>query len=601
MKELKTVIKFMKGYKLIYLFGMVFVVLSQIATIISPLIIKTTLDSIIGDEKINSTIVENIVELMGGRLFLKENLWIIGITIVAVALLRGIFLFAKSFLTSKSSESTIKSLRNEIYDHIQKLPYEYHVKAKTGDLIQRCTSDIETIKRFLSIQFVEVVSSLFIILFVATTMFNINIKLAFASIITMPVIFTFAFVFFTKVKKVFKEADEADGALSTVLQENLTGVRVVKAFAMQNFEIDRFNEKNIDYRDKNYKLMKLLAMYWGLSDFICFLQIGAVLGFGSIWAVRGEISLGTFVAFISYINMIIWPTRQLGRTLTDMGKAVISIRRINEIFDEPIEILEENHLKPTIKGNISFENVYFGYDKNKPILKNISFEVKTGETVAIIGPTGSGKSSLIHLLARLYDYDKGSIKIDGIQLKDIDKIWVRKNIGIILQEPYLFAKTIKENIKLFDPSVEDRKVYESANVANIHKDIQSFEKGYDTLVGERGVSLSGGQKQRMAIARTLIMESPIVIFDDSLSAVDTETDISIRKALKKRKNKATTIIISHRVSTVSEADKIIVLEKGKITQIGTHDELIRKEGLYKRIYEIQNSIDNFDDDLVLNA
>jgi len=299
--------------------------------------------------------------------------------------------------------------------------------------------------------------------------------------------------------------------------------------------------------------------------------------------------------------MLVWPTRQLGRTLTDMGKAVISIRRINEIFDEPIEILEENHLKPEIKGNISFENVYFGYSKDRPVLKNITFSVKSGETVAIIGPTGSGKSSLIHLLARLYDYDKGSIKIDGIELKTIDKLWIRKNVGIILQEPYLFAKTIRDNIKLYDPSIEDKRVYESATIANIHKDIQSFEKGYDTMVGERGVSLSGGQKQRMAIARTIIMESPIVVFDDSLSAVDTETDISIRKALKERKNKATTIIISHRISTVSEADKIIVLEKGEIVQMGTHEELIKEEGLYKRIYDIQNSIDDFDEDLALEA
>lgn len=601
MKELKTILKFMKGNKFIYLLGMIFVVLSQIVTIISPLIYRITLDSIIGNELIQSDLIRRVVELMGGRVYLRENLWIIGIIIILVALLRGAFLFLKSLLSSKSAENTIKSFRDALYDHIQRLPYEYHVKAETGDLIQRCTSDIETIRRFLAIQFVEVAGSLFIILFVAAVMLNLNVKFALVSMATLPVIFTFAFVFFTRVKKVFREVDEAEGTLSTVLQENLTGVRVVKAFARQRFELEKFDDKNTDYRDKTYNLIKLLALYWGFSDFICYLQIGTVLVFGSIWAVRGEVSLGTFVAFTSYVNMLIWPTRQLGRTLTDMGKAVISIRRINEIFDEPIEILEENHQKPEIKGNISFENMYFGYKKDRPVLKNITFSVKSGETVAIIGPTGSGKSSLIHLLARLYDYDKGSIKIDGIELKNIDKLWIRKNVGIILQEPYLFAKTIKDNIKLYDPTIEDRKVYESANIANIHKDIQSFEKGYDTLVGERGVSLSGGQKQRMAIARTIIMESPIVVFDDSLSAVDTETDISIRKALKERKNKATTIIISHRISTVSEADKIIVLERGEIVQMGTHEELIREEGLYKRIYDIQNTIDDFGDNLALEA
>jgi len=601
MKELKTVLKFMKGNRFIYLLSMIFVVLSQIVTIISPLIYRTTLDSIIGNQSIQSDIIRRAVDLMGGRVYLREHLWIIGIIVILVALLRGAFLFLKNLLSSKSAENTIKSIRDALYDHIQKLPYEYHVKAETGDLIQRCTSDIETIRRFLAIQFVEVAGSLFIILFVAAVMLNLNVKYALASMATLPIIFAFAFIFFTRVKKVYKEVDESEGILSTVLQENLTGVRVVKAFARQKYEVEKFDEKNRDYRDKTYNLIKLLAAYWGFSDFICYLQIGTVLVFGSIWAVRGEVSLGTFVAFTSYVNMLVWPTRQLGRTLTDMGKAVISIRRINEIFDEPIEILEENHLKPEIKGNISFENVYFGYSKDRPVLKNITFSVKSGETVAIIGPTGSGKSSLIHLLARLYDYDKGSIKIDGIELKTIDKLWIRKNVGIILQEPYLFAKTIRDNIKLYDPSIEDKRVYESATIANIHKDIQSFEKGYDTMVGERGVSLSGGQKQRMAIARTIIMESPIVVFDDSLSAVDTETDISIRKALKERKNKATTIIISHRISTVSEADKIIVLEKGEIVQMGTHEELIKEEGLYKRIYDIQNSIDDFDEDLALEA
>ncbi len=601
MKELKTVLKFMKGNRFIYLLSMIFVVLSQIVTIISPLIYRTTLDSIIGNQSIQSDIIRRAVDLMGGRVYLREHLWVIGIIVILVALLRGAFLFLKNLLSSKSAENTIKSIRDALYDHIQKLPYEYHVKAETGDLIQRCTSDIETIRRFLAIQFVEVAGSLFIILFVAAVMLNLNVKYALASMATLPIIFAFAFIFFTRVKKVYKEVDESEGILSTVLQENLTGVRVVKAFARQKYEVEKFDEKNRDYRDKTYNLIKLLAAYWGFSDFICYLQIGTVLVFGSIWAVRGEVSLGTFVAFTSYVNMLVWPTRQLGRTLTDMGKAVISIRRINEIFDEPIEILEENHLKPEIKGNISFENVYFGYSKDRPVLKNITFSVKSGETVAIIGPTGSGKSSLIHLLARLYDYDKGSIKIDGIELKTIDKLWIRKNVGIILQEPYLFAKTIRDNIKLYDPSIEDKRVYESATIANIHKDIQSFEKGYDTMVGERGVSLSGGQKQRIAIARTIIMESPIVVFDDSLSAVDTETDISIRKALKERKNKATTIIISHRISTVSEADKIIVLEKGEIVQMGTHEELIKEEGLYKRIYDIQNSIDDFDEDLALEA
>jgi len=592
MREIKSLIKFMKGNRLLYLIGMIFVIIAQIFTILSPLIIRTTIDSIIGDESINSQSIAKTVEILGGKNFLKENLWIVGVILVTVAILRGIFMFLKSFLSSKSAENTIKSLRDTVYDHIQRLPYEFHVKSETGDLVQRCTSDIETIRRFLAIQFVEVSGSAFMILFVLYVMFKLNVKLAFVCMITLPVLFLFAYIFFTKVQGIYEEVDEAEATISTVLQENLTGIRVVKAFARQKFEVLKFDEKNRYYADKSYNLMKMLAIYWGCSDFICYIQIGLLLLFGSFWAVDGQITMGTFIAFTTYINMLIWPTRQLGRILTDAGKAIVSIRRINEILDKPIEILEENNFKPKIKGSISFEKVYFEYENNKPVLEDITFTVNPGETVAIIGPTGSGKSSLIHLLARLYDYTKGSIKIDGIELKSIDKSWIRKNVGIVQQEPFLFAKTIRENIKLSNPLIDDKKMYESAKIANIHKDILGFDKGYDTYVGERGVSLSGGQKQRITIARTIITQCPIVIFDDSLSAVDTETDLSIRKALKNRKNKSTTIIISHRISTVSEADKIIVLDKGKIVQIGNHESLLNEEGLYKRIYQIQNTIDD---------
>ncbi|MCF6459965.1 ABC transporter ATP-binding protein [Clostridium sp. Cult3] len=595
MKEIKKLFKFMTGYRRIYILGMICIILSQMVAMVSPLVIRTTIDSIIGDEPLNSKIVAGLADYMGGRYFLRKNIWIIGSILIVITILRGIFLYFKNTLSSKAAENTAKRIRDSLYDHIQRLPYEYHVNVETGDLIQRCTSDVETIKRFLSIQLIEVAGSLFMLILVSYIMFSLNIKMALVSTVTMPIIFAFAFIFFSKVKIAFEDSDEAEAQLTTVLQENLTGVRVVKAFARQDYEVKKFDGKNKEYRDKTYRLIRLLAIYWGASDFICFIQIGLVLVFGSIWAVNGDISLGTLVAFTSYVNMLLWPIRQMGRTLTDMGKAVVSVRRIEEILDEPIEILEENNQKPHIEGNISFENVWFGYDKNKPALKDISFSAKAGSTIAIIGPTGSGKSSLVYLLSRLYDYNKGSIKIDGIELKDIDKKWIRKNVGIVLQEPFLYAKTIRENIKLTDPSIEDCRVYESAKTASIHQDIKSFDKGYDTYVGERGVSLSGGQKQRIAIARTIINNSPIVVFDDSLSAVDTETDMAIRKALNNRKNKSTTIIISHRISTVSEADTILVLDKGRIVQKGNHDQLIEEEGMYKRIYHIQNPTGEFDD------
>lgn len=591
MKEFKKMLRFMEGYKLIYVLGIFAVLISQLFTTLSPLVLQTTIDGIIGRDAIDSNMAYSVVRLLGGREYLRGNLWIVGLLLVFIAVFRGLFLFLKNTLSSKAAENSAKKIRDNLYDHIQRLPYEYHVKSETGDLIQRCTSDVDTIRRFLAIQLVEVVSSLFMLIFIVTIIFNINIKMAFASIVVLPITFSFSFVFFTKIKKAFEASDEAEARMTTTLQENLTGIRVVKAFSRQKHELEKFDVRNREYQDLTFKLIKDLSIYWAASDLLSMLQVGLVVLYGTYLSFRGEISLGSFIAFVSYINMIIWPVRQMGRTLTDMGKAFVSLKRIDEILSEPIEILDESRNRPEIKGNIEFKNVSFWYEENRYVLRNISFNVRAGETIALIGPTGSGKSSLVHLLPRLYEYRSGSIKIDGIELNSVDKAWIRKNIGLVLQEPFLYAKTIRENIKLANPLLKDKKVIDAAKVASIHEDIKSFEKGYETLVGERGVSLSGGQKQRMAIARTVINNCPIVIFDDSLSAVDTETDISIRRALNRRKKKSTTIIISHRISTVAEADLILVIDKGEIVQRGTHEELIREEGLYKRVYTIQNSLD----------
>lgn len=595
MKEFKKLMRFADGYKLMYLFGMISIILAQAFNTIGPLIIRTTIDSIVGTEPMTSGIIEKTVNFLGGRELLSKSLWIMGLVIILNTAFRGIFLYYKNTLASKASENIAMRIRNKLYDHIQRLPYEYHVKAETGELIQKCTSDVDTIRRFLAIQLVEVSGSIFMLSFIIYIMFSLSTKMVIISLALIPFIFSFAFIFFKRVQRDFEKADESEARLSTTLQENLTGIRVVKAFSREIHELEKFDVRNLDYRTQVNKLILNLSLYWSISDFFSFIQVALVIIIGSHLVIIDEISLGTLVAFISYVNMMIWPIRQLGRTLTDMGKASVSIKRIDEILVEQIEILEDTGEEPEITGNIEFNNVYFGYEKEKYVLEDISFSIKAGQTIAIIGSTGSGKSSLVHLLPRLYEYKDGSIKIDGIELNTIDKHWIRKNVGLVLQEPFLYAKTIKENIKLTDPSMEDDRVFEASKMASIHDDINSFEEKYETLVGERGVSLSGGQKQRMAIARTIINDSPIVIFDDSLSAVDTETDVAIRTALKQRQNKATTIIISHRISTVSEADMIVVIDKGRIVQRGTHKDLINEEGLYKRVYTIQSS---FEDDVI---
>jgi len=587
----------MKGSRTLYVLSILSIGFATFINFIWPLILRITIDSIIGGKEMISSgwlqpIIEGLLSFFGSTSVLAKNLWICSLILIVLTLFRGIFLYWKGKWSAVSSESIAQKIRDTVYDHLQKLPYDYHQKAKTGDLIQRCTSDVETIRRFLSMQFVEVGRALFMIIFALSFMLPMNPKMTLVSLFLIPLIFSFTVVFFIKVKKAFKLSDESEGRLSTVLQENLTGVRVVRAFARQSFEINKFDERNVEYRDLTYNLIRLLAWYWSVSDFFCLIQIGGVLVIGTFWASKGIISLGTLLAFTSYVGMLLWPIRQMGRVLTDMGKALVSIGRIQEILDEPVEEFgDDNTSSPTIEGEIEFQNVSFEYEEGKPVLDGVSFHVKKGQTVAILGPTGSGKSSLVHLLPRLYEYQKGSIKIDGIELKKIDKHLIRKKIGIVLQEPFLFSKTIKENIGLAKHDVIDAEVFEAARIASVHEVIGDFEKGYETAVGERGVTLSGGQKQRIAIARTLVNDSPILIFDDSLSAVDTETDAAIRKELKKRSRKATTFIISHRINTLAEADQILVLENGKLIQQGDHRQLVNQEGLYQRIWNLQNKLE----------
>lgn len=589
MKEFKKLLSFTKGYRGLYLFGIISVITSQFITILSPLVLRTTIDSIIGGIKVESPIVLRAINLLGGREDLRTNLYKIGIIIILIAVFRGIFLYIKNTLSSRAAESIVEEIKNKLYDHIQRLPYMYHVKAETGDLIQRCTSDVETIRKFLAIQVMEVIGSIFMLLFIFVVMLSINVKLAFISVSLLPITFIFSIYFFKKIKSNFTASDEAEAKLTSTLQENIIGVRVVKAFSRQNFEIENFDKKNKEYMTLTNKLIINLSYYWSLSDLLNMTQIGLVIVVGSLFAVRGIISIGTLFTFTTYINMLVWPIRQMGRTLTDMGKAFVSIKRIQEILDQPIEDLTPTGIEQVIKGSLEFKDVSFSYEEGKEVLKNINFKIEEGQMAAFIGPTGSGKSTLISLIDRLYEYDKGSILLDEVELKQIDKSWVRRNIGLILQETFLYAKNIRENIRLSNPKLSEDKVLQAAQSSFIHDDILEFKEGYETLVGERGVSLSGGQKQRMAIARTLIRDLPLVIFDDSLSAVDSTTDREIRNSLKSRKEKSTTIVISHRISTVSEADIIFVLDKGEIVQRGTHLELINEDGLYKRVYKAQSS------------
>lgn len=570
-----------------------FALFAQIAAALQPGLIKITVDSVLGNEPLTHTALERLVALFGAAAKGTNGLLIMAALILAFAICRSIFTFLQMNTANAATERVIQNVRNRLYNHIQLLPYTYHANAKTGNLIQRCTSDIDTIRIALYSQIPETVGSVFLIIYTVFLMIQSNIKLALVSCAVLPITAIFSGIFFYVIEKQFKTAADREAAMTAVLQESLTGIRVIKAFTRQQYEMEKFKTVSEAYMRRNLILIRRFAFFWSGADFLSYTQIFTVILYGSFLAYRGEISVGMLIAFISYITMLIQPVRQLGRILGNIGKACVSVGRIEEIFREEPEELFPIQEKPEIKGNIIFDSVSFAYPgaENTPVLDTVSFSIKQGQTAAILGPTGSGKSSLVHLLDRLYDYTSGSITIDGVELRSIDKGWIRSQIGLILQEPFLYAKTIMENIKLAAPDMNDAIAQRYACIAALDGEIHYFADGYATLVGERGVSLSGGQKQRLAIARTLIKDAPILIFDDSLSAVDVETDAAIRAALKNENKHKTVIIISHRIATVKDADIIIVLEKGKITEQGTHRELIQRDGLYKRIYDIQSNRD----------
>lgn len=599
MKKNKMIIlwNFMKGNRNLYLISIIAIGAATFIGFLWPLLLRITVDSIIGDKPLQGMgwlqpAVNELIEFLGGTDGLKGTLWKCSLLLMIFTIFQGLFLYFKGKWSAVASEGVALHIRDKLYDHLQYLPFKYHVRVKTGDLIQRCTSDLETIRRFLAIQMVEVGRALFMLGFALSFMLPMSVRMTVISMLLVPFLFTFALIFFRKVKVAFKRSDEAEARLSTVLQENLTGVRVVKAFARQAYEIDKFDSRNREYRDQTFYLIKLLAWYWSISDLVSLIQIALVLVLGTYWASLGKISLGTLLAFISYVGMLLWPVRQLGRVLTDMGKALVSVDRIQEILSEPVEDLGSPDPKLKINGGIEFRNVSFSYEHDKPVLSDLSFSIKHGMTVAILGKTGSGKSTLVHLLLRLYDIEHGQILLDGKDLKEYSKWDLRRNIGIALQEPFLFSRTIRENIAFAVPDRKIEEIYDASRSASVHDVINSFEKGYETAVGERGVTLSGGQKQRIAIARTLIRDCPVLIFDDSLSAVDTQTDAAIRSQLRERSRKATTFIISHRLTTLAEADLILVLENGKLVQQGNHSELILEDGLYKRVWAIQNELED---------
>ena len=518
----------------------------------------------------------------------------IALGFLGLALFEGGFTFFSGRLAAQTAEGITRSLRNYLFDHIQHLSFSYHDQIQTGELIQRSTSDVDAVRRFFADQAINMgrILLLFIINFIA--LLSLNQKLAWISIIVVPIIVVTSFFFFKRITKAYEDYQEQDATLSTTLQENLSGVRVVKAFARQHFEIQKFERDNWEKFVRGKKLLTMHSLFWPISDIVCGAQI--LIGYlvGAVMAIHGEITVGTYLAYVGMVVWIIFPMRNLGRLIVQISTGLVSYKRVMEIVRqdrEPLDLGQKQTNQP-LKGKISFNQVGFEYEAGHPVLEDISFNCKPGQVVALLGSTGSGKTTLVNLLPRFYEYTHGSILLDDTELNQYPRRYLRAQIGIVEQEPFLFSRSIRENITYgVGREVTESEIVEAARAAAIHEVILSFQEGYETLVGEKGVTLSGGQKQRVAIARTLLKNPRILILDDSTSSVDTETEAEIREALVNLMQNRTTFIIAHRIQSIMDADLILVMDGGRIVQRGKHEDLVNQEGIYRQIFDIQTRIE----------
>lgn len=582
--------RYTSGQRKKFLLAFCLLILELLMSFVTPLVLSVTIDSVIGNAPLNAPwYFAALLKLCGGLEFIRQHIVIMSVLIVVMAALSGLLAFLRPSLTASAALQSAKALRDRFYAHVQNLPYAYLTSTQTGDLVQRATSDIDTTQRFLSNVMLELLRTVFLLIVGFVLMASLNLPLTLISFVMVPFIVADSLIFVKKIDVIAKKFEDQESKVYTVIQENLTGARVVRAFGRQRFELDKMAVENQSLKEALLSLNGMLAKLWCSLDILTGIQIAAVTISGIIFTVRGNITLGQYTAFLSYVTIFLMPVQDFGRVLGSFSRALIAVGRVEEILEVPTEDLTADGVTPPLSGDIVFQDVSFSYE-NTPVLSHLNLTIGGGETVAILGGTGSGKSTLIQLLQRLYEPTGGKITIGGVDIAGIQKHYLRDRIGMVMQEPYLYSRTIGENIGIKDTVPDFEHITAAAKIACVHEDIMDFAQGYDTVIGERGVTLSGGQKQRVAIARAILGDSDILIFDDALSAVDTRTDQSIRAALKQRRTGVTTIIISHRISTLMEADRIFVLSHGQVAESGTHQELIQnKNGLYRRVYDIQTA------------
>lgn len=587
----KLIWQFLKGSKALFILCMCCAALSALAEMVIPQIIRVTVDNVVGGAPVKDLArpVQALLSAAGGTEVIRQNLWLAGLGVILVALVSAVARYGFRVTNARASETLVKTMRDTLFSHIERLPFQWHMSHHTGDIIQRCTSDIETTRRFISEQMTDLIRIMILLAMSISFMVSMNISMTLVAVIPLPVIIWYSLFFHRKFRGGFQKCDESEGRLSAMAQENLTGVRVVRAFGRERYERDRFEKHNESYTGLWVSLGKLMSFFWSSADILSGIQIMLVVVFGVVFCLRGSMTSGEYIAFLSYNGMLVWPVRQLGRMISEMSKAGVGIDRIGYIMDAEEEKDAEGALTPPLTGDICFDHVTFAYEGSREMLHDVTFTIPAGTTLGILGGTGSGKSTLMYLLDRLYPLppENGRITIGGTDVAKIRLDHLRRGIGIVLQEPYLFSRTLRENLGITSEHLPDDELAAAVQAACLQETVDSFSKGYDTFVGERGVTLSGGQKQRAAIARMLTRPTPIMIFDDSLSAVDTETDARIRAELEKRFGSATIILISHRITTLSRAGRVLVMDRGRVAQFGTPAELSAQPGLYRQIEEIQ--------------
>jgi ATP-binding cassette subfamily B protein len=601
--QAKVIWSLMSGQRLRYGLALLCLAAATLLNYLTPLVGTAAIDHAISGGRSASgepAIVGWILVLLGGAARLRAHLWLAPVAMVALAVASGLVSYLKGWQTALASDGIARGLKDTLYDHINHLPASRLDRLDSGDLVQRCSSDVETVRMFFSGQVMDIGNSVILAATAFPLLLSLSRPMTLVSFTLIVPIVAYSYIYFRRVKHVFLEVEKAESEVTDIVQENLTGIRVVRAFARQDFEREKFAGPNRRYRDRTLRLLRLMSWYWSISDLVALSQIGLTLVVGARWIAEGRLTVGVLFAFLAYLGMMLWPVRQMGRVLTDLGKTSVAMTRIREILLMPREAEPAAPFLPLdrpFSGRIVVRDLCFSHAGpasaagGRGALDGVSFELRPGETLAILGPSGSGKSTLAHILLRLYDYDRGSVQFDGRELSSLPRRWVRSQIGTVMQEPFLFSKSVRDNLLLGGGDAPDHEVEAAARAAGIHDTILSFEHGYGTLVGERGITLSGGQRQRVAIARAILKRPPLLILDDALSAIDGETEALILGALRERRGRAGTILIAHRLSTVAHADRVIVLERGRIVQSGTHAELAARDGLYRRLWQIQTSVE----------